>query len=979
MDKPANKEEHDFLISLTDCLMILKKGKFKVFGIALVLAIVTASYPLTKPIKFEADATFKEKTNSQTGLNSSTLASFFFSGLSASGKSEAITMMKSRKLLTRIIIFLGLQATLTKQNNESLTLENIKKNLSLEFFNLFRNSSKLPLKDESPVIRVSHVEFSKEIPETLTLIFDSENSFEIFGPNKTSLGIAKIGEVFSTHDYSFTIIRLTEDPLTETSYFLSLSPFVTAYKQLSKNIMISNDKDDPSLLILKYANKDRHLASQTLNVLMEAYQAYLKEEQHRIAREQIAYLQSRQQEMGQNLRNAVTVYADQLSSDVANTGYAHSDKMFEFLTDQLHGYWQKMLTIELEMKRQNTPQSENIMLSQLYLPESSTVMAEVLNQVRILKQEGDSLELSLRNSSMKDIEEWQNTFLQQIASLEEIRQSANDTKTLLENLENNQLPLSSVKLLDNPKYKIRTWIDQLMEIESTVASKVDAEEWKTFKAHFTAYLTNLLHFLEVSEKTIQERLAHQQAPQFEFQGIDLTSANELYIDYTKNLSNLESQILQLQFIINQLQEPGFEVTSLSTVVEDRITLEMVSAASKLILSLRDDVNHSTKEKERLKKEIQTQKQFLDLHLNQTVQLLKLQEGLYKEKVRSLQKASLELIQQQISIREKEISDHIEMYLEHLKLDHDLLKQKEQDIRREMITLPQKWASEKLIEQELKINAAMVEEIAKIVESKNITSNLEMVQSASLDIAIPPTHPIPPRIFLYTILGGILGLCLGIGAQLALTLYRGIPASKENLSLAGVHVSGTLTKNEEENRETFRRLFANLLGNALHPTTNTLGSTIVLLNSSCADPKEIATLMSKKGWKVLLLNLTFDQPTDSQHPPALLQYLEGYAASPKIHNRGTYDEIDSGGASSYANELLSSKAFLLLIEKLKDHYDWIIGISKAQSNSPEAEMMVKLFDHSVIAIHGETLDDLSRIIHLAKSTPAHRKISFVFAS
>src|ERR1700733_3139803 len=118
MDKPANKEEYDFFISLEDCLTILKRGKSKILGFTLSFAVIAAWYPLTKPIQFEADATFKEKTNSQTGLNSSSLASMFFSGLSVGGKSEAITMMKSRKLLTRVISTLGLQATLTKQRNE---------------------------------------------------------------------------------------------------------------------------------------------------------------------------------------------------------------------------------------------------------------------------------------------------------------------------------------------------------------------------------------------------------------------------------------------------------------------------------------------------------------------------------------------------------------------------------------------------------------------------------------------------------------------------------------------------------------------------------------------------------------------------------------------------------------------------------------------------------------------------------------------
>ena len=298
----------------------------------------------------------------------------------------------------------------------------------------------------------------------------------------------------------------------------------------------------------------------------------------------------------------------------------------------------------------------------------------------------------------------------------------------------------------------------------------------------------------------------------------------------------------------------------------------------------------------------------------------------------------------------------------------------------MLALPKKWASEKLIDQELRINVAMVEEIAKVVESKNISNNLEMIQSAPLDISIPPTHPLKPRVLLFATLGGIIGLIFGISGQLASSAFRGLPASKENLELADAHVSGSISLTSQDNRETLRRLISHLCSNT--PASGSLatkGSTLAVVNGSGIDPShEIALLMHKKGWKVLLLNLNFDQSAETGQSPTLLQYLEGQAAAPFIQHTGQYDEIKSGGNSPFANELMSSKAFLNLIEKLKGHYDWIIGTSDATPNSPNAETLLNVFDHAVVNIHGESIEELRRILLLAQQAPSNKKVSFIFS-
>jgi len=283
----------------------------------------------------------------------------------------------------------------------------------------------------------------------------------------------------------------------------------------------------------------------------------------------------------------------------------------------------------------------------------------------------------------------------------------------------------------------------------------------------------------------------------------------------------------------------------------------------------------------------------------------------------------------------------------------------------------------LIEQQLRMNSAMVEELTKIVESKNIANNLEIVQSAPVDFSLPPTHPLRPKLIFFCIFGSILGAFFTMGGLIAKVILRGIPASKENLELAGVHVSGNLTVDPAKNLKTFRRLITQLPTAVPGTDTERSGQSLVFIKGKGTDfSRDIAMLMSRKGLKVLILDLKFDKEPEPQQLPGLLQYLEGEAQEPQIHPYKFHDEMISGGVSSYSNEYIGSRAFRDLLTKLKTQYDWIIGITNATPDSPEAEHLLNHFDHAVINVCKETLPDLNHIIHLAKYSPAKKKVFFV---
>jgi len=398
---------------------------------------------------------------------------------------------------------------------------------------------------------------------------------------------------------------------------------------------------------------------------------------------------------------------------------------------------------------------------------------------------------------------------------------------------------------------------------------------------------------------------------------------------------------------------------------------MIKKASTLVLTLRDQNNQSVREQERLKEELDLQRTFLSLHLKQTVQLMQLNKQLIDEKVFALQNVSIELIHRQISLLENTLKDYLESRLENLRQERVLINEHLKHIRNDMASLPKKWAAEQLLEQEVETNKLIVEEIAKMVESKNITHNLEMIQSAPIDLSIPPVHPIMPKVFLFTILGFLFGGLFGSGLAFGKTITKGIDASPDNLRQMGYSVAGKLSSGyhgdgaapiSDGDLETLRRL---------QSYVDPEGKLLLLVEGRGPDySKDLSALFKKKNKKVLRIYLDFDSST-SDIKSGLLQYLEGSVSSPTIHSGEEGDLILPGGMSRFSTELLSSEAFHSLIDQLKQRYDWIIGITHASPASVEADSLLTLFPNVVVTLSDEKVEELSNY--------PDRKTVFLFAS
>lgn len=872
--------EPEILVSFSDLILICKSAKRKILFGALLFACLSFFYTLTKPIEYEALATFKEKNRSHSGLNTNSFTSIFFNSNHSDGN-EASSMMKSRYILERVIKKLGLQTAISYDRLSFNTLASIRDNLIAEYASLRGRSGPI-FPDVKQEISARDVTYLGEKPLPLQLHFTSEDKFQFIGPEEIS-GEGTIGAPISTPQVDFTIVREGSSSLTSQECCLSFEPMRNISQGLVNGIKIGTHKDDKNLLTLKYAHHDRTMASEIVNTIMVAYQEHLKEEQTHILNEQVKYLQVRHKDMQTELQRMMMEHAETLSSDVAITGFPDSNKAMDFLATRQAEYSKELLAIDLELKRLQKAQEGGSAYYERYTLDAPSVINPILSEIRRLKQQSHSIDLALKKA-------------------------VNANSTILIEKENNPQPP-----VDLPK------------------------------------------------------MQHH-----EFQGINLETAQDLYVDYSKQLNNLESDVLQQYFILDQMKNSEFEISSLSTILTDSVSKEMIGKASALLLSLRDQHNRSAKEQERLKNELAIQKGFLALHLQQTLQLLQLRENLWREKIQSILSTTLSLIQKEISILQEQMSAYIKTRIDNLRQERGVIEQHQQLVQIEMSKLPNKWVSERLIDQQMDMNKRMVEEITRLVENKNISSNLELVQSAPVDTALSAIQPRPPRIILFMILSAILGAFLTLCASIIHAMVHGITATEGNLKLAQQCVVGTLSQGYQQGSrqplldqdlETLRRISV-FMNNAKASAQKNLqeieknhsqGNPFLLIGQGPDYSQDLASLIAKKGLRVLLLPVSFDQTNASQ--PGLLQYLEGKVSRPMITKNKEYDIIFPGGICRYANEYIGSRHFFALVQELQQQYDWVIISSHAKPDSAEAENLLHLFKYAVITVTDEKWKDL----------------------
>lgn len=964
----SKHDDDKLLISLSDLMALLRKSKDKILWWVYVLGFAGFLFTLSKPIKYKAEGTFREKSSKSSGIGNSLAQMLAFDSFSSSGENEAEGMIKSRKLMSDVITTLNLQGQLSIKCGSDGFFTRAKKNIQVEWAKL-RRSPFPTLEDTQCPLYIDSVVYSGEVPIFLEVHLDDHDHYRVLDARNGLVGEGDLDIPFITEEYSFILSPANDEPLSVKEFSLNIIPMASMADGLTRDIEVESTKLDKGVLKISYVHPNRFLASRFVNTVMESYQDYLKQNHDQIALVQMEYLYKKKKETAEELSKIMQQHANLLSKDLSNSGFADSRREMEFLAQSQHQLKEQLLANELEIKRlKNIQPNNHAYYDQVSHKEGNPVVINtILTEIRHLKQERDGLELALRHSEYRDGEELEKSLHLQLKELETIQAYRGELQKVIQQYRSGEPLDTSLPIFKDPRFLLSEWTDHLK-----VENQNELSGQKT-KESFMTYLVNLERLFNVHEKILEERLTHQQKPTTEYQGMDIQTARELYIGYCKQLNGEEASIRRTLFVLNQMENPDFEITSLSSVLTDPVSLGMIGKASQLVINIRDQNNQSVREQERLREELDLQRTFLVLHLQQMVQLMEINKKLINEKIYALQNTNLELIHQRISLLEKNLNDYVQSRLENLHQERAIIKQHLGQIRAEMALLPKKWISEQLVDQQVESNQMIVKEIAKIVESKNISHNLEVIQSAPIDSAIAPVHPISPGILLYSIIGAFLGGIVGTGIVLAQSLARGLLASESTLKNLNLHVSGRLSTQVTDDLSLLRRLLAYFES---VPVPSGIARTLLLIEGEGPHyVSHLAQLLHKRGQKVLTIDLNIDRSEPSAKP-ALLQFLQKEVTAPTILHQADGDYLPAGGASPFASELLTSQSFKDLLHSYRSHYDWILAFSHSLPHTAETENLVSLFPFVAVTLQNETVDDLGFYFESAKDK--NKKFTFIFS-
>ncbi len=973
--------EERFAMTFSDIMALFRRFKWRILSWAFVFATLGVLFALIKPIRYQAEGTFREK-NMASGHSSSMAQALNLSNLMNNSDNEPISIMKSRKLLTSVIEKFHLQANLVAFSDLEgpATLMDYNWKIAKRSF-LDKPEPVLP--DICCPLKISELSYTGEIPLSFLIFLKEEGRYNVLDKNNPLkvIGEGTLGEPFHFQDLKITFIPTSDQPLTGQILLLDVDSLANTNKEILKFFQVDFVKNDKNLLKITFTHRDRQLAADFVNTIMEEYQAFLKEHHQKVAFKQLDYLNLRRDQLTQHLTGLMRNHADYLSKDLYGAGFIDSPREMEFLAHAQHDYKQKLLVNDLEIKRLESIEPSKYVYYDRYSDSEghSLTINTTLTEIRNLKQHRDALEIDQQKKALKYGADLQRSFDQQLNELRDVQRDQEELKTIITHYEQGLEPPTHLQLFHDHRFLLKGWFDRLQRAQID-----NQEDWQKAKESFQFYLTNLTRLLDVHEHILQERLTHHQNPSGEYQGVSLELATNLYLEYSRQVVELEGKIRQMLFFIHQMENPDFEITSLSAGLTDPVSSEMIRKASTLVLNLKDQNNQSAREQERIKTELQLQRTFLTMHLQQSVDLMELNKKLLDERIFALQNVSLELINQRVSLLDKNLQDYVQSRLHDLHQQRELMKKHLKSIYDEMAALPKKWMAEKLIDQELSTNRLIVEEIAKLVETKNISHNLEVMQSAPVDVALAPVHPVTPRIFFLGFLGFMFGGVLGSGLAISKTIRRGIEASLDNLKLMGYHVSGKLIpplyekgsqQLRSDNLETLRRLQA-YVDTPLLAEKSQAQFLLLLEGKGPHYAPDIADLFLKRGRRVLTIDLDFKQ-SQAEMTPGLLQYLQGEIKQPPIQKDEHGDKISAGGASPFVMELMSSAAFQALLEQLKPNYDWILIASRAFPCSAEAEGLAPLFPFIGVTLQSEKIEELNFYYQLVEQ--GSHKLSFILAS
>ena len=895
------------IITFCDIKNLYLRHRSKIKTVALVCGLAMLAILVVKEPKFLAEATFKQ-ANRQNEIppNLKDLYQQVLS-LSSPGERAQISIMQSNEVMKNVVEQLGMQVTCHSQAGITRLFKRIFENIKVE---LKRGVSDL---DQ---FQFRHVAYDGEKPLSMYLKVIDGETYQLFTEKKVLIAEGRLGKALSTPQAALTLQQFPSHVKLNRFYALSISPRLATIKQVLKRLDIAPLKTDRNILRLTFTHRDRFLASDVLNQLMNSYQLFLKKENDEVCQIHLDYLEQRQQDLFQNFDRALAEHAEYLKENlIATNGEIGFSQELEMLLKPKELYSSKLFQIDLELGRLAVDRAP-------IFPENRR--KEIL--ARIDQCEMEEMEIQPIN-----------------IEIENVRKQALEAHLLLECLETGKEIPSLPSLLSDPK--------------SFIGAMLKAPQDTEKKTQLAVYLKSFVNQLEQKRDTLVENAKLARDGLHDFAGLSLELAPKLLTEFNHERDGLQAQLKEMIFLREKLAQSNFELSSFGVVFSDPVINELIHKASSISLLLNDNDNRTAREQERLRESLETQKSFLSQYLFQATELKKLRAKLLSDKIHSLQQETVSL----------------------LKSEKGLLNEKLKELNVQMARLPEKWRRESLLKLKKDVNSMMIEGVSQLAESKYIVQNFYQTGARPLDSAIPPTMPTSPRLLLISLFVAIASGFFYYFGILCKNLLKGLPVSFENLKLSGFPVSGAFSRDcntslnevQANDLETLR-----VLTEFLTDHVKQEGALI----AACVGGKypdyssPLAELLAMRGFKVLAVHCVFDAVVHPESVPGLWQYLKGETEQLPIRRHLAYDFIPSGSATRHGPEFISSPRFARFLSSVKQQYDIVLIYSSADADKSEGTSLLKVSDVAVVTVQQELKDGLLSFCEWSEKKP----VTFVYA-
>lgn len=899
--------DEDFYLCWSDITGAIRK-RFRFIGwSALICSALFFGYALFSTPLFFCQAVFHEKGKS-VSLGSGASALMTLSGIGGTGGNgtqSTLSIMESRRLAEIVVARMGLQISMQPEGKTWRLLKNLKDNVLSEFAFWADRPSGAAVARTSPIV-FRDVNYEGLYPYKFSLTVGKRGAFTL--ESRVGKVSGQIGNRMEYGDISF-IVESTGPLIEGESIQFVAEPKYKVLNKFKRSLSVKLGKRKDGTLAIGYAHPSPREAQEVANALMYEYLKLIKSDAQKITTEQLRFLAQTQEKTWSDLEFKFDEHAAFAQQGITEGGYVRAKEGIKMLSKAY-------------------ADAENS-LRELQSEETSLQVSDpvlVANSHPLLRTE-----LSQMNGKLHELNRRQNTLR---LALSESVQDSELIKSQVENLEKEEQLRSALNQLVSGAN-----IEQVTVESPTFKRALSPWLSSSFNSHqkqlFHSYLNSLIQASKLRSRIYEASMQMLTKPATEIQGLGLGPATQNYERGLSHLQELELEGASLKQALDQLSLDDFDVGALL----DTLNLggnfrQIAKECHTLHFELKDSKSYSLKERRRMDAQLQSKLIVLKDHLSHVCKMNQHQQMEARGQVHRAQKTLLSLVCQEIALVEEEMCRAIEQRRMDLQKEIGVCRNTLTALKEQMSQLPKALLREKKLDMETAFQSELMQALVGLIESRQLSQSLDIVESKPLDTAQFPIRPKAPGLILWAVVGGAFGLCMGSVYALSKAAFMGFVATPDNLRVRGQFVAGglrasSLASQEEERRRAL--LFAEKEALALVGVTE---------RELCA----LVESLTSQGYRVSVVAQC-----------GVLKDFEGAALHP-------IDRLDRSSIQRAC-------------EELKSNFDKILIYSPSSASSLEGEYLARLDFDTLVYLKGERVRELTSYLELAKRS----RVAFVFSS